>query len=364
VLNHLAVLAAAAEGTSSKLSAVRRLLQRCSEQVLLFSEYRDVVELAARAVADVASVAILHGGLPPRERHNAVRAFSEGTARVLAATDAAGEGLNLHQRCRLVVNLELPWNPQRLEQRIGRVDRLGQTRRVHAIHLVHRDSFEARVIARLAQRSRTAQLPLTTALEQVEVPAVRERRLRTLAAFADRRHAGESFLVLRSSSLVRPGAVYAPRGHHRRRLHMLFTTVMVDRSGRQLRRHVSLIRAPMSLQTLTRRGVRSLASRADITDVLRLDITQASEATRAACAHTAAALERRCRAIDGVLAARHQQTTYQGSLFDRRAEQQARSHQDALLDLRAHIERRIADAAALRTVTAGPPRLVAAWLGE
>ena len=52
--------------------------------------------------------------------------FREGG--VLLATDAAGEGLNLHHNCRVVVNLELPWNPMRLEQRIGRVDRIGQTR--------------------------------------------------------------------------------------------------------------------------------------------------------------------------------------------------------------------------------------------
>ena len=65
-----------------------------------------------------------------RRRSRAIR------ARLLLATDAAAEGLNLHHRCRLVVNLELPWNPMRLEQRIGRVDRIGQQRTVHAFHLI------------------------------------------------------------------------------------------------------------------------------------------------------------------------------------------------------------------------------------
>ena len=70
----------------------------------------------------------LHGGLTARERNDVLRRFTDGTVRVLLATDAASEGLNLHERCRLVINLELPWTPLRLEQRAGRVDRIGQSR--------------------------------------------------------------------------------------------------------------------------------------------------------------------------------------------------------------------------------------------
>jgi superfamily II DNA/RNA helicase len=71
---------------------------------------------------------------------------------VLLATDAAGEGLNLQPRCRLVINLELPWNPMRLEQRIGRVDRIGQQRTVHAINLLASGTAEPGILARLARR--------------------------------------------------------------------------------------------------------------------------------------------------------------------------------------------------------------------
>jgi hypothetical protein len=71
---------------------------------------------------------------------------------VLLATDAGGEGLNLHNRCRLVINLELPWNPMRLEQRIGRVDRLGQLRRVHAINFFACRTTEESVLRRLFTR--------------------------------------------------------------------------------------------------------------------------------------------------------------------------------------------------------------------
>jgi hypothetical protein len=70
----------------------------------------------------------------------------------LLATDAASEGLNLHQHCRLVINLELPWTPVRLEQRIGRVERLGQTRRVHAVHLLAAATSEELSVATFAAR--------------------------------------------------------------------------------------------------------------------------------------------------------------------------------------------------------------------
>ena len=84
------------------------------------------------------------------ERHDVLRRFVNGEVTLLLATDAASEGLNLHQRCRLVINLELPWTPVRLEQRIGRVERLGQQRRVHAVHLLAANTCEEESVAVLA----------------------------------------------------------------------------------------------------------------------------------------------------------------------------------------------------------------------
>jgi hypothetical protein len=68
--------------------------------------------------------------------------------------------LNLHRRCRLVINLELPWNPMRLEQRIGRVDRIGQRRTVHAFHLIARGTGETRILSRLQTRVAAANTDL------------------------------------------------------------------------------------------------------------------------------------------------------------------------------------------------------------
>jgi len=95
---------------------------------------------------------MLHGAMPRGAREESLRRFASGDATLLLATDAGGEGLNLQQRCRLVINIELPWNPNRLEQRIGRVDRLGQTRTVHAIHLVLADTGEDTLRETLATR--------------------------------------------------------------------------------------------------------------------------------------------------------------------------------------------------------------------
>jgi superfamily II DNA or RNA helicase len=135
-----------------KLQVLRRLLARIHEPAVVFTEYRDTLQHVAAALTPIASLAIIHGGLTEADRIQAQVAFTSGAARVLLATDAAGEGLNLQARCRLVINLELPWNPMRLEQRIGRVDRLGQARPVHVINLFARHTAEGDVLARLVRR--------------------------------------------------------------------------------------------------------------------------------------------------------------------------------------------------------------------
>jgi ERCC4-related helicase len=139
----------AAAGVDSKLRCLRRLLTRVShEPVIVFTEYRDTLLLLASALPPSLQ---LHGGLTAGERAAVQARFNEAGG-LLLATDAAAEGLNLQRRCRIVVNYELPWNPARLEQRIGRVDRIGQERVVHAITLVARDTAEDLVIANLARR--------------------------------------------------------------------------------------------------------------------------------------------------------------------------------------------------------------------
>ena len=96
------------------------------------------------------SVVCLNGSMSMEERKIVQRKFAE-EVRVLISTDAGGEGLNL-QFCHVVINYDLPWNPMRLEQRIGRVDRIGQKHVVRAINLVLEDSVEFRVQEVLQQK--------------------------------------------------------------------------------------------------------------------------------------------------------------------------------------------------------------------
>jgi superfamily II DNA or RNA helicase len=152
-LEHVRHLAQQAQAHESKITAVRRLLRRTREPAIVFTEYRDTLHQLAHHLRDFAPVQ-LHGGMTAGGRQDVLTQFVGGEARLLLATDAASEGLNLHRRCRLVINLELPWTPVRLEQRIGRVERLGQTQRVHAVHLLAAGTCEEDSVAALLTRMR------------------------------------------------------------------------------------------------------------------------------------------------------------------------------------------------------------------
>ncbi|MEO6212199.1 MAG: DEAD/DEAH box helicase [Vicinamibacterales bacterium] len=154
LLHQIEAAARAASGHESKLAFLIRLLRRAGEPVIVFTEYRDTLLHLERALRSAGfDPLLLHGGMPPRERTAVQRRFNELDS-LLLATDAASEGLNLHLRCRMVVHFELPWTPARLEQRTGRVDRLGQKRKVHEVLLVARHTAERMVLAPLVKRAR------------------------------------------------------------------------------------------------------------------------------------------------------------------------------------------------------------------
>ncbi len=113
-------------------------------KVLVFTEFVPTQEMLAQFLADRGfAVTCLNGSMDMGERERAQEAFA-GKARILLSTDAGGEGLNL-QFCHAVINYDIPWNPMRLEQRIGRVDRIGQIHAVRAVNFVFEDSVEHRV---------------------------------------------------------------------------------------------------------------------------------------------------------------------------------------------------------------------------
>ena len=113
-------------------------------KVLIFTEFVPTQTMLAEFLADRGfSVVCLNGSLDMEERRKVQQAFA-AEAQVLVSTDAGGEGLNL-QFCHIVINYDLPWNPMKLEQRIGRVDRIGQTHVVRAQNFALEDTVELRV---------------------------------------------------------------------------------------------------------------------------------------------------------------------------------------------------------------------------
>lgn len=155
-LSAIAEAAGHAARRESKIRFLVRLLGRVREPVIVFTEFRDTLERLVQAVTTTGrAVVSLHGQMSPAERARAQRRFSQESL-VLLATDAASEGLNLHAQCRVVIHYELPWTTARLEQRAGRVDRLGQERRVHEIALVAAHTSERLVLAPLLARNARA----------------------------------------------------------------------------------------------------------------------------------------------------------------------------------------------------------------
>ncbi len=126
------------------------------EKAIVFTEYRDTLEALREALTVdpvfEQRVVELTGGLTARQRRDRIAAFAASECRVLLATDAASEGLNLQHHCRRLYHLELPWNPNRLEQRNGRIDRYGQRRTPQIAYLFYADSPEDRVLDRLVAR--------------------------------------------------------------------------------------------------------------------------------------------------------------------------------------------------------------------
>ncbi len=126
------------------------------EKVLIFTEFRDTLEFLRDRLQGkglTGQIAEIHGGMDYKKRDEQA-AFFEKDARVMVATDAAGEGINL-QFCWLLVNYDIPWNPARLEQRMGRVHRYKQTHDVLLLNMVSKDTREGRVLKVLLDKIQT-----------------------------------------------------------------------------------------------------------------------------------------------------------------------------------------------------------------
>lgn len=125
-------------------------------KIIIFTEHRDTLNYLAVKIRGLLgnedAVAMIHGGVKREERRKVQELFRNDPAtRVLLATDAAGEGVNL-QNANLMVNYDLPWNPNRLEQRFGRIHRIGQTEVCHLWNMVASETREGDVFQRLFEK--------------------------------------------------------------------------------------------------------------------------------------------------------------------------------------------------------------------
>jgi len=150
-------------GLDRKWNELRSILQ--SEEfhsgaeprkIIIFTEHKDtlsyLVERITTLLGNDDMVAVIHGGVNRDTRRRVQEAFrNDPTTRILVATDAAGEGVNL-QRANLMVNYDIPWNPNRIEQRFGRIHRIGQTQICYLWNLVANETREGRVFERLFEK--------------------------------------------------------------------------------------------------------------------------------------------------------------------------------------------------------------------
>ncbi|MFO7633170.1 MAG: helicase-related protein, partial [Caldilinea sp.] len=134
------------------------------QKLVIFTEHRDTLNYLASRITTLLgrteAVVMIHGGMGREERVKAQERFRhDPQVQVLLATDAAGEGINL-QRAHLMVNYDLPWNPNRLEQRFGRIHRIGQTEVCHLWNLVADETREGDVYRRLLEKLEQARTAL------------------------------------------------------------------------------------------------------------------------------------------------------------------------------------------------------------
>ncbi|MBU1241096.1 DISARM system SNF2-like helicase DrmD, partial [Myxococcota bacterium] len=166
------------------------------ERLLVFTEYKDTLEYLRdqlRMKGWEKRVAVLYGGMPEKERESIKAAFQADPAitpvRILLATDTASEGLNLQRYCRHLLHWEIPWNPNRMEQRNGRIDRHGQPApEVFCRHFVFENYADQEFLNVIIEKVRTQRQDLGAVgdviAEQVEQALLGERQ--TIAEPADR----------------------------------------------------------------------------------------------------------------------------------------------------------------------------------
>lgn len=143
--------AVALSGINSKCDKLVRLLSQDDEKAIVFTEYRASQRYIRYRLARAGISTLAFDGSLSAGRKEFARRLFRAQARVLVSTESGGEGLNF-QFCSRVINYDLPWNPMRVEQRIGRVHRLGQTRPVEIVNLATEETIEEHIVYLLHEK--------------------------------------------------------------------------------------------------------------------------------------------------------------------------------------------------------------------
>ena len=173
-----------AQRLESKLCALKDTMesltrQQVTKKILIFTEYRDTLEYLTKNIRSWNySVNTIHGQMSMTERKNAESVFKNKT-QIMVATDAASEGINL-QFCHLMINYDLPWNPNRLEQRMGRIHRYGQQTEVTIFNVVASETREGQVMSTLFAK-----------LEQIKVDLGSDKVFDVISTIIDEKNLAE-----------------------------------------------------------------------------------------------------------------------------------------------------------------------------
>ncbi len=147
---HLVQIAKKVE-SQSKVNHVINLLKKMNDKVIIFTEYRATQEYLISKLAEQKITSVPYRGGFNRGKKDWMMELFQRKAQVMVATEAGGEGINL-QFCNHIINYDMPWNPMRVEQRIGRVHRLGQTKDVYIYNLSTKNTIEEHILFLLHEK--------------------------------------------------------------------------------------------------------------------------------------------------------------------------------------------------------------------
>lgn len=176
--------------SNTKAETAMKMIQEINEKIIIFTEYRASQEYLLQYLKEHDIVAVPYRGGMNRGKKDWMMDLFRGRAQVMVATEAGGEGINL-QFCNHIINFDLPWNPMRVEQRIGRVHRLGQKKDIYIYNLSTKNTIEEHILHLLHEKINMFELvigELDVILERMEQKSSLEKSITNIVLNSDSHH--------------------------------------------------------------------------------------------------------------------------------------------------------------------------------